>query len=68
MRHFPTLQTLLPNRSLNHGRKPNESHQFGFKLVSHNSPALQPQREVAHRRGSGVHTDHIGDISVRAHG
>jgi hypothetical protein len=68
MRHFPTLQTLLPNRSLNYGRKPKESPQFGFKLVSHHLPALQSQREVAHRRGGGVYTDHIGDTSVRAHG
>ena len=30
LRHFPTLQTLWANRSLNHDRKPNESPQFGF--------------------------------------
>jgi len=68
MRHFPTLQTLWANRSLNHGRKPKEFPQFGFKLVSHHSPTLQSQRESAHRRSGGGHTDHIGDTSVRAHG
>ena len=68
MRHFPTLQTLWANRSLNHGRKPQESPRFGFKPSSNHSPTLQSQRESAHRRGGGVYTDHTGDISVRAHG
>ena len=53
MRHFPTLQTLWANRSLNHGRNPQESSQFGFKHASHHLPALQPQREIARRRGCG---------------
>ena len=33
MRHFHTLQTLWANRSLNHGRNPQESSQFGFKPI-----------------------------------
>ena len=45
-----------------------DSNPFSFKPPLHHSPALQSQRESAHRRGGGGHTDHIGDTSVRAHG
>jgi len=53
MRHFPTLQTLWANRSLNHGRKPEESTQSSLARTSHDPTTFQPQREVAHRRSRG---------------
>ena len=53
MRHFPTLQTLWANRSLNHRRKPKESTQSSLARTSHDPTAFQPQREVAHRRSRG---------------
>ena len=53
MRHFPTLQTLWANRSLNYGRKSKESTQSSPARTSHDPTAFQPQREVAHRRSRG---------------
>ena len=35
MRHLPTLQTLWANRSLNHGRKPEESTYSSLARTSH---------------------------------